>query len=314
MSEIVNMTYTRVASDAAPGEMMPREHDDKVDAFLLDHVRALVASAASDDAPIALFFEPAAQALFESVRTGDQAAFLDAAGQLARRLVGEMDGRSGPGLLVCVQISDGQEMSGAALKLEVVAPNSAVLEALESGEEVLSGATNVLDAPGKLQKGALVRDPRAASDVVIGDKLYRDAAYFPRAFGIRPEQRSADTAADLINSIAAVAPVAARQAARVLSEITPGSAEEVLEALAERVPPLDLDARDAVLGRLSAGARPVRNVDTSGTVRETLTADGVTISGTASAMRAVEYSRDPQGDGWLITVRVRDEPRRSFKR
>lgn len=314
MPTIAHMTYTRVAFDAAPGEMTPREHDSKVDAFLLDHMTALVGSAERNDAPVANFVEPPAQALFEAIRTGAQPAFLDAAGQLARRLVGAMDRRSGPGLLVCVQVLDGRELSGAALKLEVVAPRSAVLEALDSGEEVLSGATNVLDAPGKLQKGALVRDPRGTSDVVIGDKLYRDAAYFPRAFGIRPEQRDADTAADLINSIEAVAPAAARQAARLLPEIQPGTAAAVLEALGEQVPPLDESARESVLGRLAAGPRPVRNVDTSGNVREVLSADGVTITGTVSAMRAVEYSRDPEGDGWLITVRVREEPRRTYKR
>lgn len=314
MSRIVHMTYTRVAKDATPGTMVSRQHDGKVDTFLLGHLRALTESAKRNDAPVAMFCEPTAQALFESVRTGDEADFLHAAGQLAARLVGEMDGRSGPGLLVCLQVSDGAEMSGAALKLEVVAPNSAVLEALESGEEVLSGATNVLDAPGKLQKGAVVSDPRAASDVVIGDKLYRDAAYFPRAFGIRPEQRSADTAADLISSIGTVNADAAREAARVLAEIDSGPAEAVLEALGQQVSPLDQAAREAVLGRLSAGPRPVRNVDTSGTVREFLTADGVTVSGTASAMRAVDLSPDRERGGWLISVRVREEPRRTFKR
>lgn len=314
MPEIVHMTYARVASDAVPGPMAPREHDAKVDAFLLDHMRALLASAEQGDAPVATFFDPASMALFESVRTGDETAFLDAAGQLAYRLVGEMDRRTGPGLLVCLQVAEGDELSGAALKLEVVAPNSAVLEALDTGEEILSGATNVLDAPGKLQKGALVQDPRAASDVVIGDKLHKDAAYFPRAFGIRPEQRAADTAADLISVIGAVAPGAARQAAQALPDIPSGQAETVVDALAEEVEALDEAARAAVLARLSASTRPVRNIDTTGTVREFLTADGVTVSGTAGAMRAVNYERDPEGDGWVITVRVRNEPRRTFKR
>jgi len=314
MPQIVRMAYTRVAHDALLRPQEARAHDSRVDAFLLDHMEALRASADGGDAPVTAFFDPTAQDLFEVLRTGGEREFLAAADGLAAKLVGEMDGRSGPGLLVCVQVSDGGELSGAALKLEVVAPNSAVLEALDSGEEVLSGATNVLDSPGKLQKGALVPDPRGASAVVIGDKLARDAAYFPRAFGIRPEQRAADTAADLVEAIAAVDPAAARAAARALPGVESGAARNVLAGLGEHVPALDDDVQEAVLGRLTAAPRPVVTVDTGGSVREILRADGITITGTAAAMRAVDVDPDPQGGGYVITIRVADEPRRTFRR
>ena len=92
-------------------------------------------------------------------------------------------------------------MSAAALKLQVMQPHAANLRQLDTGEIELSAVTDVMDAPGQLQKGALVDDPRAGSEVVMGDQLALEAQYFPRAFGINIEQRAPQAAVDLLAAI-----------------------------------------------------------------------------------------------------------------
>jgi hypothetical protein len=312
--DLTHMTYARVAADATPGPMVSRPHDTGVDAFLKDHVTALVKLAAADDSPLARFTDPSARAEFEKLRAGTEQDFLAAAGSLTARLIGQMDGRSAPGLLVCVRFAENGKLSAAALKLQVVTPNAAVLEALDSGEEVLAAATNVLDAPGELQKGAIVPDPRPNSDVAVGDKLAVDAQYFPRAFGIRPEQRAIDAAADLLNALRdQLPPAAVMEIARRLPTLTPGSPKAVLDAAAQVVPELSVEKRSAALDALVAAARPVSRVDTTTPLKEVVFADGITVTGSVESMQAVRIEEKPDG-GWQILIDVSEAPRRRFKR
>lgn len=309
------MTYARVAAHATPGPMIPRPRDAGVEDFLKDHVNALVRLAVDDNSPLARFTDPVAQAEFEKLRAGTDQDFLDAAGSLTVRLIGAMDGRSAPGLLVCVRLRDGERLSAAALKLQVVTPNAAVLEALDSGEEVLAAAKNVLDAPGELQKGALVADPRDPdSDVVVGDRLPTDAQYFPRAFGIRTEQRAKDGAADLLNALNEQLPDGAlTEVARTLPRLSSGAPRAVLEAAAQTVPELTPEMRASAVAALVARRRPVTRVETTTPLKEVVTADGITITGSVESMRALRVEAKPDG-GWQIVIEVSEYPSRRFKR
>jgi hypothetical protein len=135
------------------------------------------------------------------------------------------------GLLICVRVVDGKKRSAAVLKLEVVTPNSAVLEKLDTGEEVLEAVTDVLDAPGELQKGALVDDPRPGSDVVVGDKLTKDALYFPRAFGIRTEARARDGTAELVAAVSSRLPSLTARIVEALPRVQETAPAEVVEKI-----------------------------------------------------------------------------------
>lgn len=313
--QITHMTYARVAQGATPGQMVARPRDSGVEDFLIDHVKALSKLAVDDASPCARFVEADAQAAFAKLRDGTDDEFLDAAGTLTRRLISAMDGRSAPGLLVCVRLTDGPKLSVAALKLRVVTPNAAVLEALESGEELLAAAKNVLDAPGDLQKGALVDDPRhPRSEVVVGDKLTKDAQYFPRAFGIRTEQRAKDGGADLLNALndqidaATVVSVAAK-----LSGLPSGTPEAVLEAASRQVPELTPAVRESTVAALHAQSRPVTRVSTVAPLKQVVTADGITIRGSVTAMQAVEIEERSDG-GYRITIDVSEQPSRRYQR
>jgi len=307
------MTYARVAHDAVPGIMVDRPHDAGVDAFLFDHVNSLRTRADKGDSPIANFIDPEASRLFAQLEKGKAEQFLTAARTLTLRLIGNMDRRAAPGL-VCLRIADGKKRFAGALKLEVVTPHAAVLEALDTGEEVLAAATNVLDAPGDLQKGALIPDPRPPSDVIIGDRLPVDAQYFPTAFGIQTEQRAVDATARLVSIIQAQTPTLTREIVQRLPSTTPGSAKDVLTEIGREVPDLTGEVQESIVSQLEQLKRPVRTVDTRASLKQVLSADGIMVAGPAEAMhRKVVVQRIPE-EGWRITVSVEEEPTITYKR
>lgn len=314
MATIERITYARVAKGAVPGAARTKQHDSELDRFLTEHFAALRALATRDDAPLSFFISDAPRDQFERLRTGSEQVFLAAAHGLTLALIGEMDNRSAEGLLVCVQVTDDGEKWAAAMKLEVIAPNSAVLDRLESGEEVLSAVTDVMDAPGDLQKGALVMDPRAGSDVVIGDRLSQDALYFPRAFGIRTHQKPTEAASDLVAAIEQRQGTAvAVRAAREMPRLEAAPAREVLEGLGQQIPELDTEAQAAVASALEARPRPVREVNTEAPLKQVIRASGVTVQVPLASSAEVEVT-SKAGGGWRITIDVEEEPRMEIRK
>jgi hypothetical protein len=312
--DIEHMTYARVTRDATLGEMRERPRDDGVDKFLTDHLAALLKLGEEDRSPVAGFAEADVAGEFERLRTGTRQEFLAASAVLVRRLIAQMDGRSAPGLLLCLRVSTGAELSAAALKLQVVTPNAAVLQRLDSGEEVLSSASNVLDAPGHLQKGALVLGPgRSRRDLIVTDNSSQDALYFPRAFGIRVEQRAIDGAVDMVNALRGrVSDEALTRVARAMPTLPAGDARSVLNSAAQTEPELTDAVRSEAVEALSARRRPVNQVQTDASLTQVLTADGITISGSVEAMRAVRWSQRDDGR-WEIVAEVSEQPRIRFR-
>jgi hypothetical protein len=81
------------------------------------------------------------------------------------------DRRTSPGLLVCLPAHDNDDRYGGLLKLQVVAPNAAVLGELASGKVKLSAVRDLLDKPGDLQKGAICTSWLADDRILVGDQL-----------------------------------------------------------------------------------------------------------------------------------------------
>lgn len=312
---VVQLTYARVAQNATPGPATSRKHDANLDAFLLDHFDALHKLSDSDDSPFAHFFDPDTKALFDTLRTGKEADFLTAAHDLTNRLIGQMTGATREGLLVCIQVNDGNTLSAAALKLQVMQPHAANLKELDTGEIELTAVTDVMDAPGELQKGALVDDPRTGSDVIMGDQLALEAQYFPRAFGISIEQRAPQAAVDLLSAIQESLGPAVETAARdALPSVDSGLLASVLEGLGGQVPELaPPEIREAIHGSLQARARPVRLVNTGAALTEVIRASGVTVRVPVHGKATVEVNPD-DGGGYVIAIHVDEEPKREIQR
>ncbi|MEG9227595.1 hypothetical protein [Aeromicrobium sp. Sec7.5] len=312
---VQKVTYARVAKDATPGTASIRPHDSKLDAFLLEHVEALQGFANGKNSCPAVFVDPASKTSFEALRDGNDAEFLQAAHDLTLQLIGQMTGSTAEGLLVCVQLHDGQAAAAAVLKLQVVTPNAANLQTLDSGEQLLSAVTNVMDAPGKLQKGALLDDPQPGSDVVVGDVASKEAQYFPRALGISIEERPGQAAIAMLDVIKDLQGDAVEVASRnALPNLSAGTVSDVLTQLSTVVPELQpTTVRDEVSKKLAARARPVRNVETTAPLTEHITASGVTIKVPITGQDRVSIEQDKVNGGYKIIIRVDEHPKREVR-
>jgi hypothetical protein len=315
--QITQMSLAKVAHGAVPAPPELRDIDAGINAFLGDHITGLRGMTTKRKSYPGKFIESESQRLFEDLYLGTNEAFLAAADSLTKRLIAKMDRRTSEGLLVCLRARDDQEQYGGVLKLQVVAPNAAVLEELESGEVKLSAVTDLLDKPGDLQKGALRTSWLAEDRVMVGDQLAQDASYFPVAFGIRTFARASSSVSGLLTAVDKVDTDLTAPIAQALPSVAAGDASVVLAELAKHVPGLSPPVRTDVMHALEKQPRPVAQIDTSQRATETIKAGAITISGPVVEMRKHVHidlgdSSDSGGSGsWVIRVESAHKPRRN---
>lgn len=305
------MTYSRVAADATPRFPHFRPIEGGVMGFLGGHVNSLFTMAKAPDAtPPGRFTHPDARRLFRELHTGSDAEFLAAADTLTKRLVGRMNRTTAEGLLVCLRAESATNGRVAgALKLQVVAPNAAVLRALDSGDVVLTAVKDLLDSPGDLQKGALVASSLPDGEVLCGDRVTHIARYFPEAFDIQIFCRPSVAAKAFFDAVQECAESLISEVAAAWPTLRPGSPPEVLAELGQKVPGLTETLRAAIAERLETAPRPVARLDTTRVIKETYQAGQITISGPVEEMRRhVRVVAQPDGAGWQVTVDSADRP------
>lgn len=315
MLELTHMTYARVAADAVPAYPDLRPIDKGINHFLADHIRDLRHLTVTRQTQPGRFVDAEAQALFRSLRYDETPGFLTTVDALVKRLIGKMDHRTKPGLLICLRANDGADLIAGVLKLQVVAEHAAVLERLDSGDEVLSAVTDLLDKPGDLQKGALVTSTLPEGQVLTGDRLTgQDAIYFPAAFGIQLYARPSVSVGEFLDAVEARAPELVAPVAAALPSVPPGNPETVLSELGNRVPDLD-DSRQAdVAQHLERLKRPLGIIDTARRSREQIKIGDIIISGPIDAMRQyvqIHHVHDQQR--WQVIVDGTVEPKRSHR-
>lgn len=315
MVEVTHMSYARVAVDAVPANPELRQIDKGINDFLADHIHDLRQLTVSRQTQPGRFVDVEAQTLFRSLSHDETSGFLTTVDTLVKRLIGKMDHRTKPGLLICLRAKDGSDLIAGVLKLQVVAEHGAVLDRLENGEEVLSAVTDLLDKPGDLQKGALVISALPDGQVLTGDRLTgQDASYFPAAFGIQLYARPSESVGELLDAVEASVPELVAPVAAVLSSVSPGNPEEVLSELGKHIPELDGSRQADVAQRLARLKRPVGTIDTRRRSREQITIGEITISGPIDAMR--QYARIEQFSDqsrWQVVVEGTVEPKRSHR-
>jgi len=308
------LTFFRVARHIVLAAPLMRPGVDEVSPFLVAHVDDLRGRAANGSTANAAFLSDGDRQLMEDLRSGSDDAFLAAAGELGARLVQQMNpmGASLPGLFVCATIeSDGDLVLPYAtvLKLEVVSAQGAILRKLETGEETLAAVTDVLDQPGKLQKGLVFRDVRPGSEAVVGDKLaQREARYFLRAMGIQLQAHGEVSARALVSAVAERAGQdVANRVVGALPTVDPAPTREVLTSLRGAIPELTEELSAAVSDALETAERPVVLIDTAAPVKATMRAGRLRLSGPADAVGAVSVDSDREG-GWWVRFHSDEEP------
>lgn len=311
------MTLVKVAHDATPVKARLRDIDKGISAFLGAHIKGLRNMAAKSGSVPGRCEELEARGLFRNLCSGKDGPFLAAADSFSARLAGRMDARSAKGLLVCLRADDGEERYGGVLKLQVKATDAAVLEELSSGEIRLSAVRDLLDTPGELQKGALSASWLAEEQVLIGDRLGREAEYFTRALAIRPFARPSTAVNELFAAIGEVSPDLALPIAEALPGVSPGTSDSVLAALGQKVPGLHPGVQADISDVLAHQVRPVSDIDTSRTPKETITIGDIKITGPVPQMKRhvrIEKHGDAVAEErWTITIDSPTEPKTSYR-
>ncbi|MFC3982706.1 hypothetical protein [Streptosporangium jomthongense] len=308
MFHITHMTYTRVAPGVSPRSPQLQLVESEVEKFLREHIAAMRRmTSKSDSPPPAVFEDSEAQDLFRKLHTGSDDEFLTSVDMLTKRLIERMNGRTAPGLLISLRAQEENERIAGVLKLQVVAPNGATLEELESGDVKLSAITNVLEKPGDLQKGALVATNLAHGRVLCGDRLTRQASYFPQAFGIKIFSRPSAGTTALFAALEECGEDLPGKVAPVLNRVERGSPSEVLQELGMLVQDLSEARQHEVLSLMEREARPVILIDTARDIAIKILAGDITISGPTSVIEQIPIEQLPDG-GWQVVIRTSEQP------
>lgn len=311
--EITHMTYARVAAGAVPGPPKLRPVDEGISNFLSDHIKGLLKITQTRKTLPGRFIDGETRSRFRELAYGTDEDLLSASDILTKLLIGKMDRRTAPGLLVCLRAAAGREVIAGALKLQVVAEHAAILEALDNGEEVLSAVTKLLDKPGDLQKGALVLSTLPDGQVLTGDRLERDAAYFPAAFEIQTFTRPSESIGELLGAIAEVEPALTIPVADALPSLQPAEPRLLLATLGNQIPELTQEIQAGVADRLEQRPKPVGRIDTSRAGIETLQVGQIKISGPVLEMQR-NVARQILPDGtWQLVIESPEAPKQTFR-
>lgn len=301
------VSYAYVEPGGAPPQMQERPTSAEVRAYLDAHVNALSAKASNGSLSPAVFRSAEASTRFTRLASGSKSQFLHASQTLAERLFARMDQRAKRGFFITLRRT-GPSL-GAALKLDVHDAAAAALRLDATGVPTLEAVQDLLDIPGELQKGAIIPDARADSDVIVGDKLTVTSLYFLDALDAEQHALPGRATAELLRVVQDVAPHKAAATAAVLELEERTTLAEFLDRHEDL---LDEAERIEVLDRARVRKRPIDGIDpTSYALSELIEADGITVRGRASTIRE-KLQITPRPGGHRIQIDVDEEPRRRF--
>ncbi len=164
---ILFVTYTYIEPTGDIPTCVPESVSSGVERYLLDHVASLLKRVPDGSSPPARFQSADGKERFQALLEGSESECLQAAEQLAQRVYKEMDKRSKPGFFVALRSDEEQRIRAAVLKLDIQTKSAAAMSRTGKGRLRLEAVKDLLEVPGQLQKGAVFRDDRPASDVVV---------------------------------------------------------------------------------------------------------------------------------------------------
>jgi hypothetical protein len=159
------------AGGAVPNPVITPVPPD-IETYLNDHRESLLERAQTDKLAEAHFADGNALDRFRKLASGTNTEFVAVAQTLAARLHAGMDARSRRGFFVAATFADTHQTQSMVLKLDA-SPKTLAAIGGTATNPVLESVDDLLDVPGELQKGAVFPDPRAHSDVCVGDKNAR---------------------------------------------------------------------------------------------------------------------------------------------
>jgi hypothetical protein len=303
------VAYGYVAADGPLPDCAVRKLDAGVAGYLEQHITRLARKGEDGTSPPGWFRGDEARGRFDFLRAGTDAEFDQTAQEFAERLFQRMDQRATRGFVVVARrVIDNAGVFAAVLKLDVQDERAAHARQRQSGELVLEEVEDLLDIPGKLQKGALGPDGRAPhSEVVLGDRLSRPSQYFLDALDVRQIEDPGRGALSVIKVVSDVAP---DRTSAVAARIEGSARTSVADFFRDNDDLLTPEQVAEVEGHLVRQPRPVEFMDPAQRaifMRVRADAAEVKLPRAAYEERLEIYERD--GGGWRIVIDVDEEPR-----
>lgn len=284
-----------------------------VEGFLLDHVGAL-AKLAKESHPVAHFGDDIDRTSFELLLGGEAKLFLSTARKYCSQVHREMTKKPAAqaGFLVFAHTphrADGSSIRRVAiLKLDYSKKKVARAELSDPSNPAIEDVQDALELPGELQKGALYPDPRADSDVLVGDRARDVAMYFLDGLGLTEVASPSKAVPQLLAAVHRAAPQAIPAVVERLEALTARVAATAFLELNGDV--LDEQVRGEVVRELRNARRPAVDIDpTRYEVRGEIVAGPLKIVGPRATIYAATWERNDRG-GWTIKVDASVEPER----
>ena len=306
------VSYSYVTANGNPPTAEFRDISAEIAEYLEHHREKLLHRAKLDSVAEGHFDDPDASQRFEDLCNGSDQEFLAASQDLASRLHVRMDNRSKPGFFVAIRFSNDDERSAAILKLDVHEEPLAAVGGTAT-EPALEEVQNLLDIPGELQKGAVYPDPRAESDVCVGDKQSETSQYFLNSIEVTQHERAGRAIGPFLSVVRDVAPDSTDA---VVGALTSSSGRTDVTGLLDTLEePLSDDERNEIVQRLATRRRPIQTVNSDDhQLRGLVEAAPFTVQGPATSIRDdVTWEPDPDNDGYVVHLRVKHEPTKKYK-
>ena len=216
------------------------------------------------------------------------------------------------GFFVAATFTDGTNSQAMVLKLDASSKKLAAMSG-SGANRVLKSVEDLLDMPGDLQKGAVFPDPRSHSEVCVADKNRESALYYLTAIEVGQHELPTKGIKALLSVISDVSPAHVEPVITALESVT--NRTPAAEVLKQVMPPISPQSQADINGRLAALRRPVADVDPTGYATQgVVDIDGIVIRGPAARIRDdVSWQKDPNGSGYVISVRVAHLPTKRYE-
>jgi hypothetical protein len=299
------LTFVRRKQPLTRATALAQLDADDVD-FLTRHVSTLREEAGAERALLSRFHHGSAVPdLLTSLLTATADDFVAVSGGLASRLQESMDQATNPstGVLAILTTGAGDKADSVSiLKLDAI--TEAAQYELEAGQVRLSVLRDLLPAPGQLQKGLSLPDPRAGSEAIVIDRNISAAKYFFNAYELQVSATPHEAERALSRTIFKHVPKEKRSAAIRLAASLKGPAEKVVAAVKKEYPEVKLDQSELGAGDAIGGYIRSNKVASH---RTRYRADGIVVTVPWDRLDQVSGPKQVAG-GWEMTIRFNEKP------
>jgi hypothetical protein len=298
------LTYVRRKEPLSVASALATLGEDDID-FLGRHVQELRKAADLQNALLSRFQSGSGVPdLLRALLTADDDQFLEISAGLTKRLYASMDQATTPkpGVLAVIVTDAASADAASVLKLDAI--SEAASFAFVAGQVKLNVLRNLLPAPGDLQKGISLPDPRDTSDAVVIDRNQTAAQYFFNAFELRVSSTPREAEHALAEAIIQNVSQAEQREALSYAASLSGRAEDVAAQVQKKYSSVVIDRRE--LGAVGVPGGFIRPNKVA-THKIRFRGDGIDVLVPHDRLDRITGPAPSQG-GWELKIRFSGKP------